>query len=415
MSLEHELDWLYSTQLFGIKLGLEGISHLLRSCGVDTVAPHVRVIHVAGTNGKGSTCAMLERMGRELGYRTGFFSSPHLYRFAERMRVDGELLPDAQLARQLRQLRERVTAWQDRPVPTFFELVFALALLCFQEAGCDLLILETGMGGRLDATNALAKDVAVITPIGLDHTQYLGDTLSAIAAEKAGIIQADCPIFSAVQDEEAAAVIRARSAELHAPCHFVTTALPADWELSLAGQHQRENAALALAALRQLPEIESRWDEAALRHALADVHWAGRFERIDNRGKADLILDGAHNAHAMRVLVETWQQQMGAAGAACLFAASADKELEPAVRLLDSIVEEWILPPVNSPRIMEREQLANQLREWSKKPVRTVDSLRQGLEELREQHREQLACGSFFLVGEIHALLAEESYRASTQ
>ncbi len=413
--LEQELDWLYGTQLFGMKLGLDGITRLLHACGVATLPTGMRVIHVAGTNGKGSTCATIERIARAAGYRTGLFTSPHLLRFHERVRVQGEMIEDASLLRHIRFLRELIAGWDY--APTFFELVFALAMIHFCEQSCELLILETGMGGRLDATNAIAKDVAVITPIGLDHTQYLGETLAAIASEKAGIISQGISVISALQEADADAVLRHRCEEMNATLCTPPPALPSAWKLSLSGQHQRENSALALAALRALPDWEGRLRGDAIAAALLDVNWAGRFERVALEGGRPLILDGAHNPHAMRALVESWKESYNTP-TPCFFACSADKELEEVIDLLDEIVAEWHLPPVNSPRVMNHEELAALIATRSEKPIQLHASLAAGLESMNSADSAgtaSLVCGSFFLLGELMALLKGSAYRQTAQ
>ncbi len=410
--IEAELDWLYGTQLFGMKLGLEGISQLLHLCGVEKPTAHTRVIHVAGTNGKGSTCATIERVARAAGYRTGLFTSPHLVRFHERLRVNGEMISNQTLLKHLRELRTLVS--KSNLTPTFFELVFALALLYFLEQGCDLLILETGLGGRLDATNALAKDVAVITPIGLDHTQYLGDSLAEIAGEKAGIIRTSVPTIAAKQQPEAAHVLEARCAELASPLLSPPPAIDESWSISLIGQHQRENTALALAALRALPDWEGRIDREGVAAALRDVHWAGRFEHLSLPRGAEFILDGAHNPHAIEALVSSWKQTYNQP-TACLFACSADKELDLVVDLLDEIVSSWHLAPVNSPRIMDTSELGAIISERSKKPLYYHDSLESSLDAMDPLSSPSLVCGSFFLIGELKALLEGSRYRQTSQ
>src|SRR5205085_72401 len=179
------LAWLYSLQRFGIKLGLENIRRLITEMHVDLGG--ARVIHVAGTNGKGSVCAMIDSLCRAQGYRTGLFISPHLVTFRERIRVNGEMISEDAVADGLTIIRDLIADWD--PHPTFFEITTALALKHFSEARIDVVVLETGLGGRLDATNAVQSDVSVITPIGLDHEEWLGNTLAQIAGEKAGIIK----------------------------------------------------------------------------------------------------------------------------------------------------------------------------------------------------------------------------------
>lgn len=184
MHYAEAIHWLFGTQLFGIKLGLEGPRHLLKEF-LAFPKHGIKVAHVAGTNGKGSTCAMMDRVARACGKRTGLFTSPHLIDYRERMRVSGELISEKRCAELLTDARAVCEKLETHP--TFFEITLAVAMRWFNECDCELIILETGMGGQLDATTAVPADVCVITPIGMDHTQWLGDTLGKIAAEKAGI------------------------------------------------------------------------------------------------------------------------------------------------------------------------------------------------------------------------------------
>jgi dihydrofolate synthase/folylpolyglutamate synthase len=211
LTYKQALGWLYSLQRFGIKLGLENIQRLLAELarrgdfqiarGCEAAAPWSRVIHVAGTNGKGSVCAMIDSILRAQRYRSGLFTSPHLVTFRERIRLNGEMVTEEAVASGLTTIRDLVTDWD--PHPTFFEVTTALALKCFSEAEIDFVILETGMGGRLDATNAIQSDASVITPIDFDHEKWLGQSLGEIAAEKAGIIKRKVPVVSAAQRPEA--------------------------------------------------------------------------------------------------------------------------------------------------------------------------------------------------------------------
>src|SRR5437899_2654973 len=193
------LAWLYGLQRFGIKLGLENIRRLVAELHVDLRG--TRVIHVAGTNGKGSVCAMIDSICRAQGHRTGLFTSPHLITFRERIRMNGEMISENAVANGLTTIRHLVADWD--PHPTFFEVTTALALEYFSEVKIDVVILETGIGGRLDATNAVQSDVSVITPIDFDHEQWLGNTLPEIASEKAGIMKARVPVVSTPQRPEA--------------------------------------------------------------------------------------------------------------------------------------------------------------------------------------------------------------------
>lgn len=395
------LDWLYSVQMFGIKLGLEGITRLLRECGV--LYPRAWVVHVAGTNGKGSTCAFIESVARAAGYKTGLFTSPHLVEFNERIRVNGENIPDADAARLIDFVRELIAGWETPP--TFFEIVLAVAMLYFSEQGVELIVLETGMGGRLDATNAVPKDVAVITPIGLDHTQYLGPTLYDVAGEKAGIISWHRPAVIAPQEPEAIRAIHEAAQRMDTDFRIITAecGLP----LGLTGAHQRRNAALALAALHALPHFLCSAEEEA--RGLAQVRWPGRFEEV----LPGVIMDGAHNPHAMHVLVRIWREQFGEAKARCIYAGSADKALDETLELLAPVVGEWILPPVQSPRILPPAEMVQKVRAASTAPIRCPVSLEAALSELSAG---TLICGSFFLLGEASAhLRGRDDYRLTVQ
>ena len=194
---QETLRWLFSTQRFGIKLGLDNVRLLFAA--LDIPAPNEKIIHVAGTNGKGSTCALLDSISRAAGYRTGLFTSPHLVTFRERIRVNGEMISEEEVALGLTKIRELISAWN--PHPTFFEIVTALALDHFRNRKVEIVVLETGMGGRLDATNATQPVVSVLTPVDLDHQKWLGNSLAEIAFEKAGIIKRHVPVVSARQNE----------------------------------------------------------------------------------------------------------------------------------------------------------------------------------------------------------------------
>lgn len=395
------LDWLYSVQRFGIKLGLEGTARLLAACGVSK--PKAWVIHVAGTNGKGSTCAFAESVARAAGYKTGLFTSPHLVEFNERIRVNGENIPRADLDRLIARVRGIVSDWD--PTPTFFELTLAIALLWFAEQGVELIILETGLGGRLDATNAVPKDVAVLTPIGLDHTQYLGNSLYEIAGEKAAIFSWHRPALTAPQPPEALRAIAQAAQECDVDYRIITEECSSP--LGLVGSHQRRNAALALAALHALPHFLCSPEEEA--RGLTDTRWPARFEEI----APGVIIDGAHNPHAIRTLVECWRARFGEQRARCIFAGSADKALGEVIALLAPIVSEWILPPVQSPRILPPQQLAELVATHAPgAPYTLPPTLSAALTPLSPP---TLITGSFFLLGETLAHLHNSTYHQTTQ
>jgi dihydrofolate synthase / folylpolyglutamate synthase len=347
------LSWLYSLQRFGVKLGLENIERLLdelSACGVLQAAPW-KVIHVAGTNGKGSVCAMIDSICRAQGYRTGLFTSPHLVTFRERIRVNGDMISEEAVADGLTTIRNLVANWD--PHPTFFEVVTALALKHFSDTRVEIVILETGLGGRLDATNAVRTDVSVITPIDFDHEKWLGKTISEIAAEKAGIIKPGVPIVSAPQQAEAEKVICVRAAECRAPLQFVTKPYD-ETPIAVAGFHQKQNAALAIAALRAA-KIDV--DDSAIARGLASIDWPARFQRWDKR----IIIDGAHNPAAARTLAETWREMFGTQRATLVLAILSDKNLRRICEAFAPISEFVLLPKIRSERAADPEELANVL------------------------------------------------------
>lgn len=394
------VDWVYGTQLFGMKLGLESVGNLLTSLGLP--AGGQRFVHVAGTNGKGSVCAMADSVLREAGYRVGLFTSPHLVSYRERMLVGGEMAAEETVAAGLSRIRALVADWETHP--TFFEITLALALLVFAEADVEVVVLETGMGGRLDATNVVTPAVSVITPVALDHTQWLGETLQLIAAEKAGIIKQGVPVVSAPQPPEVEGVLEAKAQECGVELLRVEDGYLG--ELGLAGAHQRVNAAVVLAALRA---GGFEFSEEAAARGLASVIWRARFQRIGDR----LVIDGAHNPAAAASLVATWREIFGDARATVVFGAVASKDVRGVLQLLGKIAGRWVFTGVNSVRSLPPAELAGLVATGS---VTVVPDAQAALAEIREERDRVLVCGSLFLAGEVLSLVeGGESFERSAQ
>jgi dihydrofolate synthase/folylpolyglutamate synthase len=388
------LAWLYGTQRFGIKLGLENIQRLLSA--LEVPAKGQRIVHVAGTNGKGSVCAMIDAISRAQGYRTGLFTSPHLVTFRERIRVDGEMIAEEKVAKGLAAIRSLISDWE--PYPTFFEITTALALIHFKDCGCDVIAFETGLGGRLDATNAVQPVVSVITPIGYDHQSWLGNTLEEIAGEKAGIIKAHIPVVSAAQEPAAEKVIRARAAECEAPLQIVSEPY-ATTPLALAGAHQKQNASLAIAALRS-GGIEVQ--EQAVARGLANVDWPARFQRWDER----ITIDGAHNPAGARILAQTWREIFGNQNATLILAVLDDKDLAGICQALAPISASAILPRIRSERALPPEDLARTLSAITPSLQYSITpSLGDALEQARSGSNPILLTGSLHFAGEALAEL----------
>jgi dihydrofolate synthase/folylpolyglutamate synthase len=410
MTYREALGWLYGLQVHGIKLGLENIRRLCEALGIDTASGEKRrFIHVAGTNGKGSVCALLAAVCVAAKRRTGLYTSPHLVSFRERIRLGPNQIPEEHVAEGLAKIRDIIADWEH--TPTFFEVTTALALAWFQQQRAEIVILETGMGGRLDATNAVTPAVSVLTPIGFDHMQYLGETLAAIAGEKAGIIKPGVPVVSAPQLPEVEAVFRDAAEAADAPLKFISQPLGADWPLALAGSHQRWNAALAFAAL-----IASglRPDPRVVREAFANAEWPGRFQRAEDR----IVIDGAHNPPAAAQLAATWREEFGAEKATLILGMLADKDASGVAAALLPIAARVVCVPVRSPRALPPAELAALLRAQSPAvPVSVADTLDAALAQARSDSARILIAGSLFLEGEalVHLGLADGAQEWSAQ
>ena len=396
-SYREALAWLFKTQRFGIKLGLENSHRLFAALGVPS--PNERILHVAGTNGKGSVCALLDSICRAAGYRAALFTSPHLITFRERIRVDGEMISEQAVARGLTKIRGLVADWD--PHPTFFEITTALALDYFRNRGADIVVLETGLGGRLDATNATQAIVSILTPIDYDHQNWLGESLTEIATEKAGIIKPKTPVVSALQPAEATAVIRARAALCAAPLDFVRQ--PFDrFPIALSGTHQKQNAALALSALHT---AGIAIDDAALARGLASVEWPARFQRWDAR----TIIDGAHNPGGACILAETWRENFGDRRATILLAVLRDKDIAGICAALGPIAQRVLLPSIRSERALPPEELRLTISDqFPEMPVALQPTLAAAWEEARRDPAPILICGSLHFAGEALAFLRSE-------
>lgn len=392
MNCRDALAWLYGTQIFGIKLGLDNTRRLLAAMG--DPQKRLRFLHAAGTNGKGSTCAMLESVLREEGLRCGLYTSPHLVDFRERIRIGGHPIGEDDVADGLERLKNAASCWDH--APTFFELTTVLAAWWFAREGADVVVWETGMGGRLDATNAVDPLVSVITPVGMDHEKWLGGTLAEIAGEKAGIIKPGVPVVSAPQPEAVRAVLENVAAANDAPLSFVR----APWNggpLGLAGAHQRWNAAVALAALDAAGLAP---DSVVRARGLASVAWPARFQRIGE----NLVIDGAHNPEAARALVDAWREAFGGRMARLVFGALQDKDIGGLLRFLRQIADEIWLVPVDSERGADAGELRAAALGAGFARVHTGSAM-DALAAARKGEKPVLVTGSLFLAGEVLALL----------
>jgi len=364
MSYSNAIRFLYELQIFGVKLGLENALRLAALAG--NPQDRLRFIHVAGTNGKGSTCAMLEGIYRAAGLRVGLFTSPHLVSFAERIQVDRRLIGESEVARLVQSMRALLRGGDFRRAPpTFFEVVTVMALDYFAAQRCDLVIWETGMGGRLDATNIVTPLAGVITNIQLDHQKWLGETVPEIAREKAGIIKPGIPIITTAADPAALEVIAQTARSRQAPLTAVTgrDSEIRDYEIGLSGEHQRVNASLALAVVRVLRE-RIPVPDAAIRAGLKEVRWAGRLQKVERAGGQTILLDGAHNPAGAQSLAAALPGLMppGAAPAerrpALILGTMRDKDYAGICQILAPLAGKILLAPVGSARAAESGLLA---------------------------------------------------------
>lgn len=339
-SQRDSLDYLYSLRFFGIKLGLETIAELLERVG--NPQQHLRILHIAGTNGKGSTAAALAAIFHAAGIPAGLYTSPHLHQFTERIRVDTQQLELDEAVALIEELRPHAEQLQ----ATFFEVTTAMALLAFKRQGAAWAIMECGMGGRLDATNIVAPEVCLITPIALDHTRHLGTTLAQVAGEKAGIIKPGVPLISARQDPAAAAVLEQRAQQLGSPLllpdrDYCWQSRPQDFDVNagpfelkavrptLPGLHQHQNLTLAAAAAGYLRDVGVELEPSAVRSGLERVCWPGRLEWLPQQ----VLLDGAHNLAGAAILADYLKQQ-NLRGVHLIFGCKADKQVLPMLDLL---------------------------------------------------------------------------------
>ena len=385
-----------------IKPGLERISALLEALGHPERA--MRHIHVAGTNGKGSTCAMIEAALRVAGRRTGLYTSPHLVEPTERIQVGGKQVTREQFTWAFQKVHQVAMQMEDHS--TYFETVTAMGFLLFRELGVEIAVVEVGMGGRLDATNVITPVLSVVTPVDFDHETWLGKSLRAIAGEKAGILKPGVPAVIAPQKAEAQERLResiagpvewvsdweTREVELHRwGSRFVAARgeRAIRVECNLAGEHQVTNALTAVAAL------EAFGVDAA---GIGEAKWPGRLERVAR--DPDIIVDGAHNPAGVRALAAYIRRFFGDRRVWLIYATMRDKSVDEIGDLLSPVASEIILTQVDSARALRPEAL----RELFDHPrVRTSAGLKQALEMARgEASREDVIfiTGSLFLVGE---------------
>ncbi len=394
-------------------LKLERMRALLSRLG----NPHerLRLIHVTGTKGKGSTCAMLHAILRAAGYRVGLFTSPHLSHVEERMQVNGVPISHAELVSLMRDVAPAVRAMEAEtklPPPTFFEIGTALGFLHFVRRRCDIAILEVGLGGRFDSTNVCQPLVSVITNIGFDHMAQLGNTLEAIAFQKAGIIKRRVPVVSGVLQPGPRAVIERVAREMQSPLCDCSEPQSIPYTLNLLGSHQLANANLALATISQLRATGLPVPDTAIARGLANVRWPARIEVLSREPVA--ILDTAHNVPSAEALVNTLRESFPAtATKRVVFAVSSDKQYAEILRVLAQYFDHFHLTKYgNNPRCVPVDKLTATLASVAPgKPFSThataIEAWHAAI-RLSTPHDLLCATGSVFLAGELRPQLVRE-------
>ncbi len=415
---DQALSYLYGLQKFGIKFGLSKTENLLRAFG--DPQDGLRLIHIAGTNGKGSVAAMLASIFSRAGFRTGLYTSPHLVDFRERFQIDGCLIPKEVTLNLIAEVRSRTDPGEP---PTFFEFVTAMAFLYFAREQVDIGIIETGLGGRLDATNIIRPRVTVITPLGLEHQEYLGKTLARITEEKAGIIKAGVPLVTGVTQPSAREILVRTCREKDAPLFLAgrdfTTRKTGGGTFTyvgfgrklkgmrsgLLGDHQIRNAGLALSAALLWPEGPQEVREGDLREGLQSVSWPGRLELASQNPR--IVLDGAHNPKAMGVLARVLPQVFEYKRLFLIIGVMQDKDISGVLAPIVPLADRIFLTRAEYNRSAAPEHLFSLIKE-NRERCRLFTGLAEALARAgKEAAPDDLICvtGSLFVVGEARNLI----------
>ncbi|WP_254781938.1 bifunctional folylpolyglutamate synthase/dihydrofolate synthase [Desulfoluna spongiiphila] len=415
---ERCLDTMYKLGRFGIILGLDTMKGILERLG--NPEKKFTVIHVAGTNGKGSVASYLSRILTLSGYRTGLYTSPHLVRFNERIAVDGNMVTDAEVVASYNRVEAANVGERSG---TFFELTTAMAFDLFAEKGVDVAIIETGMGGRLDATNIVTPALSIITNVSLEHKDHLGDTIAKIAYEKAGIIKEGIPAIVGVRQASAIGVVEETARELEAPvirlgrdihvrrsekgfscrCSGISIS---DLTTSLLGKHQVDNAALAVAACASLRKgYRFRIADETIRQGLATTPWPGRLERV--AGYPETIIDGAHNPAAIKVLVQYLEEEQRGRDITLVTGILDDKAYPKMFANLLPFCRRVVLVKAKTDRSLDPESMRAAASKYVR-DVSVIPDIEQAVHSARASAREGelvLVAGSLYVAGEARAAL----------
>lgn len=429
MNYQQTLKALYHRNEFNIKLGLENIRRLLQLLG----NPHDRfpAIHIAGTNGKGSVANYLASILKAAGYRTGLYTSPHLVDFRERIQVDGKKLTQSDVIEGLKKIEALIKKEKRRNAsfsPTYFEIVTALALDHFSQKKVEVAILETGLGGRWDATNTCRTMLSIITEISYDHQQYLGSDLPSITLEKTGIIKRNIPVVSSKQNKISMALLKKEARQMKSPLFLAAKASQTNGNTSLdyesfhfkgeewrfldlkiknLGKHQIQNASTALTALEILKNKGYSISEEAVRLGLWEGHWPGRFQVWQK--KPLLILDGGHNVAGLKKLTATLDEK-NCRNPIFVFGLMQDKEVSSMVKHVSRKSDTFFLVQAAQSKALNVDKLSEffaSLKKQIHKAKRISIALPQALKQAKKEKRAVCVCGSLYLVGETLSFLKQ--------
>lgn len=426
MTGQEAIAYMESVPWQGTRLGLDRTRELLAKLG--NPERGLRFVHVAGTNGKGSTSTMLASVLQMAGYRTGLYTSPFLQVFNERMRVDGEMITDEELGTFVQQLRPVAESMEDRP--TEFEMMTAIAFLFFQSRACDIVVLEVGMGGRLDSTNVIdAPEAAVICNIGLDHVKELGDTVEKIAFEKAGIIKPGCEaVLYQPECPGVAAVVQEACEKSGVPLHTADfSAIHAledsihgqrfsygDWQnlrIRLLGAHQLKNAAVVLETVEVLRGRGFSVPDDAVRGGLAAAVWPGRFEVLCT--EPVFIADGGHNRQCVEAVAASLKQYFPGKQFVFIMGVLADKDYQSMIELLTPLAKRFYTLTPDSPRAMSAGQLAELLASYGKPADVCRNAADAVAKAFADVEKDDVICsvGSLYMTGEIRSAVLQKTVK----
>ncbi len=440
MNYQQAWDYLDSLQFHKIKLGLEAMRSFMARVG--NPEQKIKIVHIAGTNGKGSVSVTLLTLLSRAGYRVGLYTSPHLSSVRERFRINDSFISEEKFAELATRIHKRLR--QDKI--TYFEFTTALAFLWFAEENLDLVVLETGLGGRLDATNIVNPLVSVITNVSMDHEAYLGNTIEEVGYEKAGIIKPGVPVVSAVKTGEGLVEVKGKCEEvgarllIYCDSFYSETTAPGTWKwqgkgdlagisheklhCSMKGDYQVENASLALAVIELLKKEGFSISQRIIQEGLAAVHWPGRLEYFcldrdtrkpvtcsDTVESVSYLLDGAHNPAGVESLVHTLKTECVYQRLIVIWGAMADKDLQKTLSLVAELADTIILARPEGERSADPELLLQNVPDQCQKKCRLIPAVEDGIaeaESFADQDDLILIAGSLYLVGASRKILLGE-------